>query len=108
MAHPVMPVSELRLGRDLRVGWSLCQTSQMGVLAWIAVGLVAGSVARVVVRPGRRLGCLGTVAVGLAGSVVGGTLANVVAGDGLGVAASGVIGSLLGAVLILALARLKN
>ena len=80
----------------------------MGIFAWIAVGLIAGLVARVVVRPGRHLGCLGTIAVGLAGSLVGGTLGNVLSGDGLDVAASGVIGSILGAVLILALARLRN
>ncbi len=78
----------------------------MGLLAWIAVGLVAGVLARVVVRPGHRLGCIGTVAVGLVGSLVGGTLANVLSGDGLDVAASGIVGSALGAILILALARL--
>ncbi len=78
----------------------------MGLLAWIAVGLVAGVLARVVVRPGHHLGCLGTIAVGLVGSLVGGTLANVLSGDGLDVAASGIIGSALGAILILALARL--
>jgi uncharacterized membrane protein YeaQ/YmgE (transglycosylase-associated protein family) len=48
------------------------------------------------------------MAVGLAGSLVGGTLANVLAGDGFDLAASGIIGSILGAVLILALARLRN
>ncbi len=80
----------------------------VGVLAWIAIGLIAGLVARMVVRPGRHLGCLGTIAVGLAGSLVGGTVANVLAGDGLDVAASGIVGSILGAVLILALARLRN
>ncbi len=80
----------------------------MALFAWIAVGFVAGLLARIVVRPRRRLGCLGTVAVGLAGSVVGGTLANIVAGDGFDVAASGIIGSALGAALILALARAQN
>ncbi len=80
----------------------------MGVLAWIAVGFIAGVVARIVVRPGRPLGCLGTIAVGLAGSLVGGTVANVLAGDGFDIAASGIIGSIFGAVLILALARLRN
>lgn len=79
----------------------------MGLFAWIAVGFIAGLIARIVVRPGHRLGCLGTVAVGLAGSLVGGTLANVVAGDGLDLAVSGILGSVLGAVLILALARLR-
>ncbi len=80
----------------------------MGLFAWVAVGLIAGLIARAVVRPGRSLGCLGTIAVGLAGSLVGGTLANVITGDGLDLAASGIIGSILGTILILALARLRN
>ena len=80
----------------------------MGLLAWIGVGFVAGLLARVVVRPGHHLGCLGTIAVGLVGSVVGGTLANLLAGDGLDVAASGIVGSALGAIPILALARLQT
>ena len=80
----------------------------MGFFAWIAVGFIAGLVARVVVRPDRRLGCLGTIAVGLAGSLVGGTLANVIAGDSFDIAASGIIGSIIGAMFILALARLRN
>jgi len=80
----------------------------MGLLAWIAVGLIAGVIARIAVRPGHHLGCLGTIAVGLVGSLVGGTLSNVLTGDGLDVAPSGIVGSIIGAVLILALARLRN
>lgn len=80
----------------------------MGLFAWIAIGFIAGLIGRAVVRPGHHLGCLGTIAVGLAGSLVGGTLGNVLSGDGLDVAASGIIGSILGAVFILALARLRN
>lgn len=78
----------------------------MGVLAWILIGLVAGLVGRAIVRPHRRLGCLGTIAVGLAGSLVGGTLGNVLSGDGADIAAAGLVGSILGAVLLLALTRL--
>lgn len=78
----------------------------MGIFAWIAIGLIAGLLARIVVRPGKSLGCLGTIAVGLAGSVVGGTLANALAGEGTDIAAAGLGGSILGAILILALARL--
>ena len=80
----------------------------MGLFAWIAVGFIAGLIGRAVVRPGHHLGCLGTIAVGLAGSLVGGTLGNVISCDGLDVAASGIIGSILGAVFILALARLRS
>ena len=80
----------------------------MGVLVWILIGLFAGVLARMIVRPGRRLGCIGTTAIGLAGSLVGGTVANVVAGDGLDLAASGIVGSTLGTILILGLARVRN
>lgn len=78
----------------------------MGLFAWIAVGLVAGLVARVLVPLDRRVGCAGTIALGLVGSVVGGTLANLVAGDGLDVAASGLLGSIIGSVVVLATIRL--
>jgi uncharacterized membrane protein YeaQ/YmgE (transglycosylase-associated protein family) len=80
----------------------------VGVLAWLAIGFIGGLIARIIVRPGHQLGCLGTIAVGLVGSLVGGTLVNVLAGDGLDVAASGILGSIFGAVLILALARLQT
>lgn len=86
-------------------GW---QTPCVGLLAWVAIGFLAGFAARVIVRPGHRLGCLGTIAVGLAGSLVGGTIANVLSGDGLDLAVTGLVGSLLGAILILALARLRT
>ena len=80
----------------------------VGVFTWVAVGFIAGLIARVVVRPGQRLGCLGTIAVGLVGSVVGGTLGSLIGGDGLDVGAAGVVGSTLGAVLVLALVRIRN
>lgn len=80
----------------------------MGLFAWIAVGFIAGMIARIAVRPGHHLGCLGTIAVGLVGSVVGGTLGNVLSGDGFDVAGAGIFGSILGAVLVLALARLRS
>jgi uncharacterized membrane protein YeaQ/YmgE (transglycosylase-associated protein family) len=42
-----------------------------GLLAWILVGLVAGWLAATLTR-GRGFGCLGNIAVGLAGAIVGG------------------------------------
>jgi len=80
----------------------------MGLLAWIVVGLVAGLVARAVVPTGRHLGCLGTIVLGIVGSVVGGTLASVARGDGFDVATSGWIGSILGAVVVLAVVRFAD
>ena len=77
----------------------------MGLLAWIVVGLVAGLIARSVVPTGRHLGCLGTIVLGIVGSVVGGTLASLIRDDGFDLARSGWIGSILGAVLVLVIVR---
>ena len=48
----------------------------MGIFAWLLSGLIAGAIARVFAPSPRGLGCIGTIALGLVGSVVGGTLAN--------------------------------
>jgi len=46
----------------------------MGFFSWILFGLISGAVARMIV-PGRQaVGCLATLAVGLAGALVGGFL----------------------------------
>lgn len=45
----------------------------MDLLAWIAVGLIAGFIARWVVRDDRS-GCLYTLGVGVLGALVGGAL----------------------------------
>lgn len=45
----------------------------MDLLAWIVVGLIAGFVARWVVRDDRS-GCLYTIGVGVLGALVGGAL----------------------------------
>ena len=50
----------------------------MGVLSWLLFGLLAGAVARVVVPRAQRIGCLATIAVGIVGALIGGTLGEVV------------------------------
>ena len=45
----------------------------MDLLAWIAVGLIAGFIARWIVRD-ERSGCLYTLGVGVLGALVGGAL----------------------------------
>ncbi len=46
----------------------------MGFFSWILFGLIAGAVARMIV-PGRQAsGCLATLAIGLAGALIGGFL----------------------------------
>ena len=43
----------------------------MNVLSWILFGLVAGAVARLVVRGRQEIGCLATIAVGIVGALIG-------------------------------------
>ena len=49
----------------------------MGVIAWIFLGLFAGTIARALV-PGRTEpgGCVGTTAVGVLGALIGGFIAS--------------------------------
>ncbi len=47
----------------------------VGLLAWIIVGLVAGLVARWIVKDDRS-GCLYTIVVGVLGALLGGALMN--------------------------------
>lgn len=73
----------------------------MSLLGLVVAGFVVGLIARMIIPTGRRYGCLGTVLVGVAGSLVGGTLASVLAGDGFEISTAGWIGSIVGAVIVL-------
>jgi len=52
----------------------------VGIIAWIVFGLLAGLVARVIAPGRRRMGCLTTLIVGVAGAFVGGLIGNVILG----------------------------
>jgi uncharacterized membrane protein YeaQ/YmgE (transglycosylase-associated protein family) len=49
----------------------------MGIIAWMILGLFAGTIARAVI-PGRTEpgGCIGTMAIGIFGALLGGFLAS--------------------------------
>jgi uncharacterized membrane protein YeaQ/YmgE (transglycosylase-associated protein family) len=49
----------------------------MGIIAWILLGLFAGTIARALI-PGRTEpgGCIGTTAIGILGALLGGFLAS--------------------------------
>jgi uncharacterized membrane protein YeaQ/YmgE (transglycosylase-associated protein family) len=49
----------------------------MGIIAWIILGLLAGTIARALI-PGRTEpgGCIGTTAVGVLGALLGGFIAS--------------------------------
>ena len=57
----------------------------MGVLSWIVLGLVAGGIAKILHRGAEPGGLFGTLAVGVAGAVIGGLVASAV---GLGTVGS--------------------
>ena len=73
----------------------------MGILGWIVIGLIAGVVARWLMPGPDPMGWLGTIVLGIVGSLVGGTLLNLLFGGGLELAASGILGSILGALIAL-------
>jgi len=73
----------------------------MGILGWIIIGLIAGAIARWLMPGPDPMGWLGTIVLGIVGSLVGGTLLNLLFGGGLELAASGILGSILGALIAL-------
>jgi uncharacterized membrane protein YeaQ/YmgE (transglycosylase-associated protein family) len=75
----------------------------MLILGLILFGMVVGAVAQLIL--GRRAkGIDWTLAfvAGLVGSFVGGLLASLLSGDGIALRPSGIIGSLVGAILVTA------
>lgn len=81
------------------------------IIILILIGLLAGAVARLVV-PGRDpIGILGTVLLGIAGSFLGGFIWNLVEYHRLApnkFHPAGIIGSILGAIVILILLRISG
>jgi len=55
----------------------------VGIISWIVFGLLAGAIARLVVPGSRRIGCLATLAVGVAGAFIGGVIGNVILGHAI-------------------------
>lgn len=78
----------------------------MALLGWLLVGLIAGAVARWLLPGPDPMGLGGTLALGLVGSVVGGFLANLFgSGSVFSLRTTGVIGSVIGALVVLVIYR---
>jgi uncharacterized membrane protein YeaQ/YmgE (transglycosylase-associated protein family) len=77
----------------------------MGIIVFLIVGLIAGFIARALVPGPDPMGWLGTMILGIVGSFVGGTLAALVFGGTLDLSASGFIGSIIGAIIVLLIWR---
>jgi uncharacterized membrane protein YeaQ/YmgE (transglycosylase-associated protein family) len=79
----------------------------MGLVLFVLFGLVVGFLARAIL-PGRQsMGLIMTAILGMVGSLLGGFLGSMVSGDSVNrVHSAGLIGSVLGALIVLALASM--
>lgn len=78
----------------------------MLLLAILGFGVLAGAVAQLVLGTGLyRVDWGEALVAGLVGSFVGGMLASLLAGDGLRLRPSGLIGSIIGAIVVTAAYR---
>lgn len=79
---------------------------ELGIFGWIIIGLIAGALAGAFVPGRQRMGCIGTMLVGIVGGVIGGFLwVNLLGQD----EASGWLGALviatIGAMIVLLVLR---
>ena len=78
----------------------------MLILGIIVAGMAIGWVANMILGGGSRPESWAPLLVaGLVGSFVGGLLASLIAGDGIDLRPSGIIGSLVGAIIVLVIWR---
>ena len=77
----------------------------MGLIVFLIVGLIAGFIARALVPGPDPMGWVGTMVLGVVGSFVGGTIAALLFGGTLDLTPSGLVGSVLGAILVLLIWR---
>lgn len=81
------------------------------ILGLIIVGLIAGLIARLVIPGKQSMGILMTILLGIVGSFVGGFLGYLLFGaDPMGgfLQPAGIIGSIIGAIIVLGLYVLVN
>jgi len=74
----------------------------MIILAFVVIALVAGYVANYLVGKGKGFQQWEMFAAGIIGSFVGGTLLSLVFEGDLDISVSGLIGSIIGAIIVLA------
>jgi uncharacterized membrane protein YeaQ/YmgE (transglycosylase-associated protein family) len=80
----------------------------MGLLAFVLFGLIVGLIARSLMPGPEAMGLVATALLGITGSFVGGLIGSLIhGGHVLDLNAAGIIGSILGAMLVLFLVGLK-
>jgi len=77
------------------------------IIYLLIIGLVAGGIARLLVPGKDPIGLLGTIVVGIVGSLLGGFLADEIQYHrwSHSIHTSGIIGSIVGAIIVLIVAR---
>ena len=75
------------------------------IFAFIIIGLIAGAVARFLVPGPDPMGWIGTIVLGIIGSFVGGFLANLIFGGVVALSPTGIVGSIIGAIIVLLIWR---
>ncbi|MFZ5467800.1 MAG: GlsB/YeaQ/YmgE family stress response membrane protein [Myxococcota bacterium] len=79
----------------------------MGIITFILIGLIAGLIARAVMPGKQPMGLIATTLLGMAGSLIGGLIGSLFGEGGVArLQASGLILSVVGAFLVLALVGL--
>lgn len=80
----------------------------MGILAWLALGLIAGALAKLIYPGHQGGGIFATIGLGILGALVGGYLGQVLLGSGAAAAASAgaftlpsLLFAILGAMLLI-------
>jgi len=81
----------------------------MGLIWMIVVGLIAGLIARAIMPGADPMGWIATIILGIVGSFVGGFLASTLLGrttaSGSAFEPSGIVGSIIGAIIVLGIYR---
>ena len=80
------------------------------IIVMLIVGLIVGAVARLLVPGHDPIGLIGTIVLGIVGSFVGGFLEQLIFTGHISrhLHAAGIIGSIIGAVIVLLLLRLSG
>jgi uncharacterized membrane protein YeaQ/YmgE (transglycosylase-associated protein family) len=82
----------------------------MSFIAFLVVGLLAGLIARALMPGNQSMGLLGTMALGVAGSFVGGMIGSIfyTGGNLIAFHPTGLLFSIIGSLVVLALLMLAN
>jgi uncharacterized membrane protein YeaQ/YmgE (transglycosylase-associated protein family) len=88
-------------GRNVTVPVPIANVVAMSIVGWIVVGLIAGGIARWIVKDDRS-GCMYTMIVGVLGALIGGWLMSTIDSEGVDEFSIRSIGvAAIGAVLLL-------